>query len=44
MSFLGKNLNDKSYASAMASGGNYIYRFVPRDDERYFGVQAHFDF
>ncbi|GAB3460073.1 TonB-dependent receptor [Azotobacter salinestris] len=39
VAFLGKNLNDKSYAQSMASGGNYIYRFVPRDDERYFGVQ-----
>ncbi|AJE23726.1 TonB-dependent receptor [Azotobacter chroococcum] len=44
VSFLGKNLNDKSYATAMAAGSNYIYRFVPRDDERYFGVQAHLDF
>ncbi|GLK61295.1 hypothetical protein GCM10017624_34580 [Azotobacter vinelandii] len=39
VAFLGKNLNDKSYAQSLASGGNYIYRFVPRDDERYFGVQ-----
>ena len=26
------------------SGGNYIYRAVPRDDERYFGVQLRKDF
>jgi len=41
---LGKNLGDKSYAQMLASGGDYIYRSVPRDDGRYFGVQLRKDF
>ncbi|HSC82542.1 MAG TPA: TonB-dependent receptor [Pseudomonas sp.] len=44
VALIGKNLADKSYAQALASGGTYIYRSVPRDDERYFGVQLHKDF
>jgi iron complex outermembrane receptor protein len=28
----------------LATGGSYIYRAVPRDDERYFGVQLRKDF
>ena len=41
---VGKNLGDKSYAQMLASGGDYIYRSVPRDDGRYFGVQLRKDF
>lgn len=44
VALLGKNLADKSYAQALASGGSYIYRAVPRDDQRYFGVQLRKDF
>ncbi|MCF7535006.1 TonB-dependent receptor [Pseudomonas petrae] len=41
---LAKNLTDKSYSPLLASGSGYIYRAVPRDDERYFGVQVRKDF
>ena len=42
---LGKNLADKSYSNGLAySGANYVYRSVPRDDERYFGVEVRKDF
>jgi len=44
VALLGKNLADKSYSPLLANGGNYIYRAVPRDDERYFGVQLRKDF
>ncbi|WP_271104288.1 TonB-dependent receptor [Pseudomonas tohonis] len=44
VALLGKNLADTSYAQSLASGGSYIYRAVPRDDERYFGVQLRKDF
>ena len=44
MSLLGKNLSDKSYATFVQSGGNHINRYVPRDDQRYFGVNARYDF
>lgn len=44
VALLGKNLADKSYSPLLASGGSYIYRAVPRDDERYFGVQLRKDF
>ncbi|WP_437882053.1 TonB-dependent receptor [Pseudomonas sp. LRF_L74] len=44
VALLAKNLADKSYSPLLASGGSYIYRSVPRDDERYFGVQLRKDF
>ena len=44
VALLGKNLGDKSYAQMLSSGGDYIYRSVPRDDGRYFGVQLRKDF
>jgi len=44
VALLGKNLADKSYSPLLASGGNYIYRAVPRDDQRYFGIQLRKDF
>ena len=44
VSVLGKNLANTSYSPLLASGGNYIYRAVPRDDERYFGIQLRKDF
>ena len=44
VALLGKNLADKSYSPMLASGSGSIYRAVPRDDERYFGVQLRKDF
>ncbi|MDH4608571.1 TonB-dependent receptor [Pseudomonas sp. BN102] len=44
VALVGKNLTDKSYAQSLASGGNHIFRAVPRDDQRYFGVQLRKDF
>ena len=44
VALLGKNLAEKSYSPMLASGSGYIYRAVPRDDERYFGVQLRKDF
>ncbi len=45
VALLGKNLADKSYSNGLAySGTNYVYRSVPRDDERYFGVEVRKDF
>ena len=44
VALLAKNLADKSYSPLLATGGNYIYRAVPRDDERYFGIQLRKDF
>jgi iron complex outermembrane receptor protein len=41
---LGKNLANKSYASLLATGGTFVVRSVPRDDQRYFGVTARLDF
>lgn len=44
VALVGKNLADKSYSPLLASGTGYIYRAVPRDDQRYFGVQLRKDF
>jgi iron complex outermembrane receptor protein len=44
VALLAKNLADKSYSPGLASGSGYITRTVPRDDERYFGVQLRKDF
>ncbi|WP_122666187.1 TonB-dependent receptor [Pseudomonas viridiflava] len=44
VALLAKNLADKSYSPGLAATGNYITRAVPRDDERYFGVQLRKDF
>ena len=44
VALLAKNLTDKSYSPMLASGSGYIYRSVPRDDQRYFGVQLRKDF
>ena len=43
VTLVGKNLGDKSYSSFLLPGGN-TQRSVPRDDERYFGVSARFEF
>lgn len=39
-----KNLGNKSYASFVQSSGTNINRYVPRDDQRYVGVTARYDF
>ena len=44
VAILGNNLANKSYASALATGGAFIVRAVPRDDKRYFGINARLDF
>ena len=44
VSLMGKNLGDKSYATFIQSGGNHVNRYVPRDDQRYYGVTARYDF
>ena len=44
VALLGKNLGDKSYATFIQSSGNHINRYVPRDDQRYFGVNVRYDF
>ncbi|MFJ4372600.1 TonB-dependent receptor [Pseudomonas japonica] len=44
VALLAKNLADKSYSPLLATGGNYVYRAVARDDERYFGIQLRKDF
>ncbi len=41
---LGKNLTDRSYASFLARGATYVNRWVPRDDQRYFGIDVRHEF
>lgn len=43
VALLGKNLGDRSYAAFFLSGAN-TQRSVPRDDQRYFGINARLDF
>lgn len=43
VALLGKNLGDKSYAAFLGAGAN-TQRSVPRDDQRYFGINARLDF
>jgi iron complex outermembrane receptor protein len=44
VALLGKNLLNQSYATFIQNSGNNINRYVPRDDKRYFGVNARYDF
>jgi iron complex outermembrane receptor protein len=44
VALVGKNLTDQSYATFIQSSGNHINRYVPRDDQRYWGVTARYDF
>jgi len=44
VALLAKNLTDRSYASFLARGGAYVNRWVPRDDQRYFGINVRKDF
>jgi len=39
---VGRNLADESYSTNLLPGGTQ--RGIPRDDERYFGIQARFNF
>ena len=41
---MGRNLTDQSYATLVQSSGNHINRYVPRDDQRYWGVNFRYDF
>jgi iron complex outermembrane recepter protein len=41
---LGKNLGNTSYATFIQNSGNHINRYVPRDDQRYFGLSVRYDF
>ena len=40
VSFLVKNILDKSYAAFLMRSSNHLARIVPRDDSRYFGVNV----
>jgi iron complex outermembrane receptor protein len=44
VALLAKNLADRSYASFLGRGGTFVSRAVPRDDQRYFGVNVRYDF
>jgi iron complex outermembrane receptor protein len=44
VALLVKNLTDKSYATFIQNSGNHINRYVPRDDQRYVGVNFRYDF
>lgn len=44
ISLIGKNLLDTSYASFLQTSGTNINRIVPRDNQRYFGINARYDF
>jgi iron complex outermembrane receptor protein len=45
LSLIGKNLANKSYSTLVQNNpGPAITRYVPRDDKRYFGLQARYDF
>jgi iron complex outermembrane recepter protein len=41
---VGRNLTDKSYSTLTFNAGNSIQRYVPRDDQRYWGVNLRYDF
>ena len=43
VALLGKNLGDRSYSAFLGAGAN-TQRSVPRDDQRYFGINARLDF
>jgi iron complex outermembrane receptor protein len=44
LALVGRNLTDESYATLVQSSGNHINRYVPRDDQRYWGVTFRYDF
>ncbi len=44
VALLAKNIFNKSYATFLQNSGTNINRYVPRDDQRYFGINARYDF
>ena len=44
LALVGKNLMNKSYATNLVANASYVTRAVPRDDERYFGLNLRKDF
>jgi iron complex outermembrane receptor protein len=44
VALLAKNLADRSYASFLGRGATFLSRAVPRDDQRYFGINVRYDF
>ena len=44
VALVGKNLTDKSYATNLINNTGYVTRAVPRDDQRYFGINFRKDF
>ncbi|MET3135762.1 iron complex outermembrane receptor protein [Undibacterium sp. GrIS 1.2] len=44
LALVGKNLTNKSYATNLVANASYVTRAVPRDDERYLGLNLHKDF
>jgi iron complex outermembrane receptor protein len=44
VSVLVKNIADKSYAAFLSAGTGNLGRIVPRDDQRYFGINLRKDF
>lgn len=40
VTLVGKNLTDRSYSTNLVNGGGFFARFVPRDDQRYFGLSV----
>ncbi len=44
LALVGRNLADKSYSTLIFNAGNSINRYVPRDDQRYWGVNFRYDF
>jgi len=44
VNFVVKNITDKSYSTNLSTFGQGVVRWVPRDDHRYVGVNAHIGF
>jgi iron complex outermembrane receptor protein len=44
VALIGRNLGNKSYAAFLQNSGTNINRYVPRDDQRYFGINGRYEF
>ena len=44
LAVVGRNLANKSYSTLIFNAGNSINRYVPRDDQRYWGASLRYDF
>jgi iron complex outermembrane receptor protein len=44
VALLVKNLANQSYATFLQNSGNNVNRYVPRDDKRYVGLNARYEF